>query len=133
MKILIVDDEALIRSSLRMYIERFGIPPEDIWEAGRAAEMAAELNARPIDVAFVDVRMPGPDGLDAIAQCQQQHPDTSFYVISGFSDFSYAQRALRLHAADLSAKAHRPGCGAVRAAKGASPAGQPRRLERGAP
>ena len=100
MKILIVDDEPLIRSSLRLYIEKQGIPSGCILEAGSAAQLQAALEAEPIDVAFVDVRMPGMDGLEAIRRCKGIRPDVSFYIISGFSDFSYAQRAIRLHVTD---------------------------------
>jgi DNA-binding NarL/FixJ family response regulator len=64
-RVVVVDDEALIRSGLRMLVER----EPDLELAGEAADGAAALELirreRP-DVALLDLRMPGRDGLDVL-------------------------------------------------------------------
>jgi DNA-binding NarL/FixJ family response regulator len=66
-RVVVVDDEALIRSGLRMLIER----EPDLELAGEAADGAAALELirreRP-DVALLDIRMPGLDGLTALRE-----------------------------------------------------------------
>lgn len=100
MNILIVDDEFLIRTSLQLYLEDAGISPRCIFQADHADAMLNILKKTPIDLAFVDIRMPGLDGLSAIAVSDSLNLETHFYVLTGYSEFEYAHRALRLHIED---------------------------------
>ncbi|WP_124067448.1 response regulator [Clostridium sp. E02] len=53
------------------------------------------------DIVMIDIQMPGFNGLDIIEKIRQQNQVTRFIVISGFSDFSYAQRAIRYGVSDF--------------------------------
>jgi DNA-binding NarL/FixJ family response regulator len=64
LRILIADDHPVFRAGLRMLIDRQA-DMECVGEAGSAAEAIAEAAARRPDVAVIDLRMPGGDGLEA--------------------------------------------------------------------
>ncbi len=67
MKILIVDDHALVRHGLS-YVVKEGFPDAEVSEAGGALAALEVLKAHSIDLALVDVRMPVLDGLDLLRQ-----------------------------------------------------------------
>ena len=52
------------------------------------------------EIIITDIRLPGMDGLELIYQVQQKYPATKFIVISGYSDFEYAKRAIQLQVSD---------------------------------
>ena len=58
-KILIADDEAEIRELLRLYLEKDGY---EVFEAADGIEALALLKQEKIDLAVLDIMMPGPDG-----------------------------------------------------------------------
>ena len=58
-KILIADDEAEIRELLRLYLEKDGY---EVFEAADGIEALALLKQKKIDLAVLDIMMPGPDG-----------------------------------------------------------------------
>lgn len=100
MNILIVDDEALMRTSLQLYLETNQVPNNCIFHAENTTSMLEIFNAQKIDIAFVDIRMPGTDGLTAINAGKKIQPETHFYVLTGYSEFEYAHKALQLHIED---------------------------------
>lgn len=106
MNVLIVDDEALVRTSVKLYLEKSGVDSDNIFQAENAGMMLKILEHQNIDVVFVDIRMPGTDGLSAIETAFSD--DLHFYVLTGYEKFEYAQRALRLHVEDYLLKPVHP-------------------------
>lgn len=100
MNILIADDEALIRTSLQLYLEATQVPNRCIFQAENTTTMLSYFKEKRIDLAFVDISMPGTNGLTAIEAAQKLQPETHFYVLTGYSKFEYAQKALQLHIED---------------------------------
>ncbi len=97
MKLLIVDDEPLIHVSIEFCLRQIGESQLEIIHAYNGSEMLACMGDNPsVDIALVDIRMPGTDGLAAIASARQQWPHTSYYIMSSFSEFEYAREAIRL-------------------------------------
>lgn len=96
MKIAIADDELLARVVIRSQLNRLGIENPSIHDAADGEELLAILAREPIDIAFVDIKMPGLDGLETIARCMEVCPATIYYILSGFGQFDYAQQAIRL-------------------------------------
>ncbi len=96
MRIVIADDEYLARSSLRSMLEELGLPLDLVGEATNGEEMAALVSQHLPDIAFVDIRMPKLNGLEAIRVGRQASPYTRWFILTGFPEFDYAQEAIRL-------------------------------------
>jgi len=96
MRILIADDEYLARSSLKSMLEELNLPLDYVGEAANGEEMLAVVRQHHPDVAFVDIRMPRLDGLEAIRRARTVAPSTRWVILTGFPEFEYAQEAIRL-------------------------------------
>ncbi|SYX82441.1 response regulator [Paenibacillus alvei] len=98
MRILVADDEALVRASLRSMLAELNMPVHVIGEARNGEEALRYVAERQPDLVFVDIRMPKLNGLEVIAQSRANSPHTKWIIISGHSEFQYAKEALRLGA-----------------------------------
>ncbi|GIP28608.1 putative transcriptional regulatory protein YesN [Paenibacillus sp. J23TS9] len=98
--ILTVDDEKMIKRSLRAMIERAGEPYSVIGEATNGRDALALIREHPPHLLVTDICMPEMDGLELIAEVRRQYPQTEIIVISGYGEFSYAQQALRYSVTD---------------------------------
>lgn len=87
MRTLIVDDEALARQRLERMLKSLGI--EDITVAGNADEALSMLKSGRFDVAFLDINMPGINGLD-LAYELRYHQDDLFIIFQT----AYSEHAL---------------------------------------
>lgn len=97
MNILVVDDEEVIRSGLERTIAR-QFPEHRVLLAGSPAEAVELLRSRPVDLVLTDVLMPGMTGLELMAFSRAKQPQVKWVVISAYSEFAYAQEAVRLGA-----------------------------------
>lgn len=100
LRVLIADDEYLARSNLRGTLEKLSVPIKLVGEATTGAELVQMVEQQMPDVAFVDIRMPGMNGLEAIRIGKKLSPATYWFILTGFSEFEYAKEAVRLGAAD---------------------------------
>ncbi len=96
MKILIADDERMVRLSFLSMCEELYPDTHQYWEARNGKELVRLVTEERPDVVFVDIRMPLLDGLNAVEQLTASQPDIYFIILSGYSDFSYAQKAIQL-------------------------------------
>ncbi|MEK4344094.1 response regulator [Paenibacillus sp. FSL P4-0184] len=99
MKVIIADDERLIRLALRSMIEETSLNIQ-IVEAKNGIELVRLVDEYHPELVFVDIRMPGLNGLEAMDQGSRLSPHTQWVVLTGFSDFEYAREALRLRVVD---------------------------------
>jgi DNA-binding NarL/FixJ family response regulator len=93
MKILIVDDHALVRRGMS-YVVKEGFPDADVSEAESAAAALVILRAKKIDLALVDVRMPDLDGLELLRTVKAEWPDIPVIMLSTYENAPYVKRAL---------------------------------------
>ena len=95
-KILVADDEQIIREGIKFLCdyEALGFTIEGEAANGNQAYENI-LNLKP-DVVLMDIRMPGMTGLEVIERLNEQGFTGKFVIISSYSDFSYAQQAIRL-------------------------------------
>jgi len=95
-KVVIVDDEFWAIESLKDSIDWNALGYE-IAEVFTSAEKALlYLKENPIDVAIVDLMMPGIDGITLIDELRSTNNDIIFIIVSGLMDFENARRAVRL-------------------------------------
>jgi DNA-binding NarL/FixJ family response regulator len=94
-RVVIADDEALLREGLARLLEDAGF--EVAGRCGDADALLRMVEARMPDVAIVDIRMPpnqGDDGLLAAQEIRRRHPDVGVLVLSHYLDSRYAARLL---------------------------------------
>jgi two-component system response regulator YesN len=100
MRVLIADDEPLARANLKSILKNLSIPIKIVGEASNGEELVELVKQCLPDIAFVDIRMPKANGLEAIKVAKNFSPDTKWFILTGFSEFDYAKEAIRLGTVD---------------------------------
>lgn len=102
-RVLIVDDQRLIRDSLRMLFD--GADDFEVAGEARDGQQAADEFARTRpDLVVMDLRMPGADGIVGIRHIKAQDPDAAVVVLTTFDDDDHLYPALQAGAAGFLAK-----------------------------
>lgn len=93
-KVLLIDDEPAIRKGLRNLIpwENYGFTI--CAEAGNAAEGLEKIKTLSPDLLMLDIRLPQKSGLDLAEEARADGYTGKIIILSGFSDFSYAKKAI---------------------------------------
>jgi DNA-binding NarL/FixJ family response regulator len=91
-RILIVDDHAVVRSGIRLLLAAED-DLEPVGEAGTAREAIFEARSLKPDVVLMDVVMPDGNGLDAIPTLLHEHPDLKVLMLSMQDDPQYVRQA----------------------------------------
>jgi Response regulator containing CheY-like receiver domain and AraC-type DNA-binding domain len=99
-KVLIIDDEPIIRKGIRNIVNWDNFGCEVCGEAGDGLEGSELIKEMRPDVLITDIRMPEVDGLSMIANIKECVPDCKIIILTGYRDFDYAQEALKLGAFD---------------------------------
>jgi DNA-binding NarL/FixJ family response regulator len=106
-RVLIVDDDPLVRAGLKMIIETAaGI--EVVAEAGDGTEVAAAVDAHAPHVVLMDIRMPTIDGLTATELLRARPDPPEIIVLTTFNADAHVPRALRAGASGFLLKDTRP-------------------------
>ncbi len=96
--ILVVDDEESIRKTLRMALEYEGY---DVVEASSGSEAIELCQKNPPDLTFLDIKMPGMDGLEVLEQMRDLSPAVQVIMVSGHGNVQTAVQATKLGAFDF--------------------------------
>jgi len=96
MKVMVVDDEELVREKLVYLLINSSVEFACLMEAGNGQEALSlmENDQRP-DLILTDVRMPVMNGLELIERVRGLYPDIRFIVVSGHAEFEYAVKAMQ--------------------------------------
>jgi two-component system nitrogen regulation response regulator NtrX len=97
-RILVIDDESAIRDSLKMTLEYDGY---DVMLAATGEEGVKLVEREAPDLVFLDIKMPGMDGLEVLQKLRHLVEVTPFVVISGHADINTAVEATKLGAFDF--------------------------------
>lgn len=94
-KVLIVDDEMIMRQSIRALIdwEKLGLTCAGCCASG--VEALDILTEEKIDILMTDIKMPVLSGLDLIERAKKMYPVLQCVVLSGYAEFALAQEAIR--------------------------------------
>ena len=94
-RILIVDDEQLVRWSLN---ERLTAAGYDVFEAGLAADALERIGSADIDLVLLDFKLPDGDGLSVLKKIKEVSPEIQVILMTGYSSIETAVEAMTLGA-----------------------------------
>jgi len=93
MKVLIVDDHTLVRRGIG-YVVHESFPDAEVLEASGTDDAVELLKAQPVDVALLDVRMPGRDGLELLREIKATWPKVAVIMLTSYDGAQYVKQAL---------------------------------------
>lgn len=98
-RILIVDDEKLERNGIKFLLKKTGTELE-VFEASNGRDALELLKHQTVEILLTDIKMPYVSGLELAEKVSSQYPEMKIVMFSGYSDFSYAQTAIRYGVSD---------------------------------
>lgn len=100
LRILIADDEAFFRTSFISYIDWGSLGCEVVGTAADGRQTIRAVQQLHPDLVFLDIQMPGMDGLEALEWLHANCPQVHVIMLTGFNDFESVRRAMRAGAVD---------------------------------
>jgi DNA-binding response OmpR family regulator len=104
-RVLILDDDAVIRRELVEYIASMNILT---FQAGDPAEAYDIIGSTPIDLVLLDLVLEEEDGFQVLKTIREKHPGMEVMVISGLDDANSSVKALQMGATDFFSKPFDP-------------------------
>jgi putative two-component system response regulator len=98
--ILIVDDEAGPRESLRMILK----PIYEVHTARNGQEAINFISQNKVDLVTLDLNMPGLPGIEVLKEIKNLQPDIEVMIVTGYGTLGNAQEAIRYGAGDFISK-----------------------------
>jgi DNA-binding NtrC family response regulator len=105
LRILVVDDELVVRESLYHWFTREGYDTKIAPGGIKALEILAEEN---FDTLFVDMKMPGMSGFELLEKVKLLYPDTAVVIITAYGSINSAVQAMKAGASDYLLKPFKP-------------------------
>ena len=105
MHIMIVDDERIIRESFYHWFQKSGHRVTTVASGNEALKKLAET---PYDLMFVDIKMPGMDGMELLAAVKEAYPETIVVIITAYGSIESAVSAMKIGASDYLLKPFKP-------------------------
>lgn len=105
MSIMVVDDEKIVRESLFFWFKKYGHVVET---ASSAFDALEKLKKDPFQLLFVDIKMPGMNGIELLEKVKEQYPDTIVIIITAYGSIESAVKAMRIGAHDYLLKPFKP-------------------------
>ncbi|WP_066054279.1 response regulator [Robertmurraya korlensis] len=98
-KLLIVDDEQIEREGMQAILEK--TYPEHVIAQAKNGKIAIQMakDFQP-DVIFMDIKMPGMNGLEAVEQISAENPNIKFIMVTAYDTFDYMRHAIKLGVKD---------------------------------
>ncbi|GAU75560.1 response regulator [Fusibacter sp. 3D3] len=103
-KLIVIDDEETIRKGLIEFIDWQALKIEVVADFENGLEAIEYIKNSQVDLIFSDIRMPGADGIDVAKYISINAPQIKIILYSGYSDFKYAQSAIRYNVSDFIVK-----------------------------
>ena len=103
--ILVVDDELIVRDSLKELLEDEGFTVD---MAGSGPEALEKLSQQPFSLMLADIKMPGMDGVELLEKAREDHPDLVVVMMTAYATVETAVTAMKLGARDYLIKPFQP-------------------------
>lgn len=103
-KVLVVDDEKIVRKGLISFMPWNDFGMEVVGEANNGENALKIIEANPVDLLLTDLSMPVMSGIELMREVRIKYPHIQIVVLTLHQDFEYVQEALRLGAIDYIAK-----------------------------
>ena len=100
LRVLLVDDEIIIREGFKRLFDWSAHGCEVVGEAADGMEALAQIDILRPDIVIMDINIPIMSGLKVIQLSRIKHPQIAYVIVSGYDDFSYCREALRLQITD---------------------------------
>ena len=94
LKTLIVEDNALFREILKEKLTSFS-PPMAIYEAAEGNEALQKVDALKPDLVFMDIQLPGENGLQLNRKIKAKYPHIKIIVLTNYDSLEYREAAIR--------------------------------------
>ncbi|GAB6091249.1 sigma-54-dependent transcriptional regulator [Spirochaeta dissipatitropha] len=98
LNVLILDDEEIIRTEVKEFLENFGYA---VFEAERPSAAMELLGQQEIDIMVLDIRLPEKDGLEVLKDVKNRYPATEVIMITGHGDSDTVLQSMKLGAFDF--------------------------------
>ncbi|GEN34774.1 MULTISPECIES: response regulator transcription factor [Aneurinibacillus] len=98
LKVLIVDDELIVRKGLRAYVNWKAYDMEVVSEAANGEQALEIINQQPIELVITDIRMPLVDGIELTRAVKENYPHITVILLTCYDDFSLVKEALDIGA-----------------------------------
>ena len=95
MRVAVVDDETIVRTRLQKVLAKDGYLVETY---GSGEDFLAALESVPFDLAFLDLRLPGFDGIEVLKRTKERSPETEVILITGYASIDSVIESVRLGA-----------------------------------
>ena len=95
-KVMLVEDEEFILQGIRYIVDWEAISMEVTAMAHNGREALEMFHKEPADIVVTDVEMPLMNGLELLEEIRKISPRTRFLILSGYDEFEYARKALKL-------------------------------------
>lgn len=99
-KVVIIDDEHLIASSIKVMLEKIDKNYEVVGTANDGLTGLDVIHQCVPDLLFIDIKLPGLTGLEVIEKVKDVYPNMIFVLISGYQKFEYARKGIELGVMD---------------------------------
>ena len=94
-RILLVDDEILVRDAIRENIDWKAMDCELVGDCDNGKAAAEFVQTHPVDIVLTDILMPYMDGMELSHFLHDNYPEIVIVIFSGFGEFEYAKKAIQ--------------------------------------
>lgn len=103
-KILLVDDEILVRDAIRKNIDWGKLDCELIGDCENGKQAVEFVKTHEVDIVLTDILMPYMDGMELSHFLHDNYPDILIVIFSGFGEFEYAKKAIQYNVSEYMLK-----------------------------
>lgn len=97
-RVLIADDEEIERLSFSRKLKKYFGESCEVLQAENGMQAILSVDKNDTPIVIMDIGMPGMNGVEAAEWIRKSHPDCVIIFLTAYDDFSYAKRAVSLHA-----------------------------------